>query len=138
MLEWKEADSVEEAQSLSGVLFPDLSGNPVIRSMELAACFYMSGLLELRYEDNSDNSLIIRKTGRRTPKLSGDYSSYPCSYDLPCKGVILHCRGTEEHVSCCEFDPFGGSVSIQMNPGMIGQGLAKPDLLDLAGAFILQ
>ena len=135
-LAWKEASSIGEAEINSGVLFPALKLQGELKDMELLACFWMKGLMEVRYENSRDDQLILRKTTRKTEHLSGDYSSYPETFDLACRDVILHCKGTRARISCAEFDPFGCSVSILMNPGMPGNGLTEEDLLRTAEAFL--
>lgn len=132
---WKQAADLKEAEQLSGIRYPEI--NPIFlpSGMKPEAYFCMSGLIEVRYHNGTD-LLTIRKTNRSADRLSGDYNVYPAEYDCDLNGTLLHCRGTEELVNTAEFNPFSGQVSIVMNPGQPGKGLAIQFLSALAEQFL--
>ncbi len=132
---WKQTSTLAEAESLSGISYPEIDPRLLPAGMKPEAYFCMNGLIEVRYGNGTD-TLIIRRTNRSADNLTGDYNSYPASFDYDLNGMILHCNGTKEYVNNAEFTPYIGLVSIVMNPGQPGKGLPLRVLCALAEQFL--
>jgi hypothetical protein len=132
---WKQTDDKRSAEEISGVLFPEIREDALPSDMKPDTWFAMPGIIEARFH-NGEDRLIIRRTNRDTERLSGDYNSYPVSFEHPAGSFILQCRGTEDSVNTAEFRVFGGCASIVMNPGQPGRGLSPEQLETLAALFL--
>ncbi len=132
---WKQTSDKQTAEEISGVLFPDIKADALPSGMTLETWFAMPGIIEARYRNGTDK-LVIRRTSRDTERLSGDYNTYPASFEHPAGSFVLACRGTDDSVNTAEFRVFGGCASIVMNPGAAGRGLSLKELEALASQFL--
>ncbi len=114
---WSEAATAEEAAQGAGldlfvlpevlVCFPGGAPDPVLR--------YMEGLAEAVYTDGT-NTLVLRK-GVGDEDVSGDYNSYPETWETNWKGLMIQCAGDSGQARRANWYFGGNAYSLTFNVG---------------------
>ncbi len=135
--EWKETLDLDTAVKGSGVSFTALPDPSIPEGLKLKTYRYLDPIIEASYADADGTSrLIIRKSDEKSGQaLSGDYNIYSKSWNLPYKGVVLHCTGNGETVNTLTFDK-DGHYSISCRIGADGKGLTAEQLKSILSGIL--
>ena len=128
---WQEAKSAEEAARNAGlegftlpeslICFPEGYESLVIR--------WMDGLAEARYV--ADDCVLLLRKGLGSEDVSGDYNSYPDTWDVNWKGLNIQCCGQNGAVRLARWYFGGNAYSLSFDAGTPTGGLSEAAVTSL-------
>jgi len=123
---WTTTDSLEEAETLSGVaLNPPVS---IPRGMELQCYRAADGTIEADYSNGTDLMILRASLVDEGYYLSGDYNSYSIEWAENVKGLLVNCLGDGKNANVATFVRGGVAFALTTNIGREGTGLTESEL----------
>ena len=125
---WTRTDSLEEAESISGIALDPPAAEALPRNMQLKQFAAMDGTIEADYSNGEEELTIRASLVNDGSSLSGDYNKYSKEWKENIKGLSVRCLGDGERINVATFRRGELSFALNCAPGHEGAGLTVSEL----------
>ena len=125
---WTRTDSLEEAESISGIALDPPAAEALPRNMQLKQFAAMDGTIEADYSNGEEELTIRASLVNDGSSLSGDYNKYSKEWKENIKGLSVRCLGDGERINVATFRRGELAFALNCAPGHEGAGLTVSEL----------